>query len=60
MTQGPNMTTQVVQVPTTPGTPGAGNVPNRIGRVRYIRVPIGRVERRGRTCIVEQRYKMRY
>ena len=28
VTQGPNMTTQVVQVPTTPETPGAGNVPN--------------------------------
>ena len=41
MTQGPNMTTQVVQVPTTPGTPGTGNVPNRIGWVRYIRVPAG-------------------
>ena len=41
VTQDPNMTTQVVQVPTTPGTPGAGNVPNRTGRVRYIRVPAG-------------------
>ena len=41
VTQDPNKTTQVVQVPTTPGTPGAGNVPNRTGQVRYIRVPAG-------------------
>ena len=41
VTQDPNMTTQVVQVPTTPRTPGAGNVPNRTGRVRYIRVLAG-------------------
>ena len=41
VTQNPNTTTQVVQVPTTPGTPGAGNVPTRTGKVRYIRVPAG-------------------
>ena len=41
VTQDPNTTTQVVQVPTTSGTPGAGNVPNRTGRIRYIRVPAG-------------------
>ena len=41
VTQNPNTTTQVVQVPTTPGTTGAGNVPNRAGRVRYIRVQAG-------------------
>ena len=36
VTQNPNTTTQVVQVPTTPG---AGNVPTQTGQVRYIRVP---------------------
>ena len=41
VTQNPNTTTQVVQVPTTPGTPGAGNVPARTGQVRYIRVSPG-------------------
>ena len=41
VTQNPNMTTHVVQVPTTPGTPGVGNVPNQTGQVRYIRVPAG-------------------
>ena len=41
VTQNPNTTTQVVQVQTTPGTSGAGNVPNRTGQVRYIRVPAG-------------------
>ena len=41
MTQNPNTTTQVVQIPTTPGTPGAGNVPARTGQVRYIRVSPG-------------------
>ena len=41
VTQNPNTTTQVVQAPTMPGTAGAGNVPNRIGWVRYIRVPAG-------------------
>ena len=41
VTQNPNTTTQVVQVPTMPGTAGAGNVPNQTGRVRYIRVPAG-------------------
>ena len=41
VTQNPNATTQVVQVPTTPGTPGAGNVPTWTGQVRYIRVPAG-------------------
>ena len=39
VTQNPNTTTQVVQIPTTSGTPGVGNVPNRTGQVRYIRVP---------------------
>ena len=41
VTQNPNTTTQMVQVPTTPGTPGVGNVPNQTGQVRYIRVPAG-------------------
>ena len=41
VTQNPNTTTQVVQVPTTPGTTGAVSVPNQTGRVRYIRVPAG-------------------
>ena len=41
VTQNPNTTTQVVQIPTTPGTPGAGNVPTRTGQVRYIKVPPG-------------------
>ena len=44
VTQNPNPTTQVVQVPTTPGTPGAGNVPTWTGQVRYIRVPPGTVK----------------
>ena len=39
VTQNPNTTTQVVQVPITPRTPGAGNVPTWTGQVRYIRVP---------------------
>ena len=39
VTQNPSITTQVVQVPTTSGSPGVGNVPNRTGQVRYIRVP---------------------
>ena len=39
VTQNPNTTTQVVQIPTTPGTPGAGIVPTWTGQVRYIRVP---------------------
>ena len=41
VTQNPNTTTQVVQIPTTPGAPGAGNVPARTGQVRYIRVSPG-------------------
>ena len=41
VTQNPNTTTQVVQIPTTPGTAGVGNVPNQTNRVRYIRVPAG-------------------
>ena len=41
VTQNPNTTTQVVQIPTTPGAPGAGNMPTRTGQVRYIRVPTG-------------------
>ena len=41
VTQNPNTTTQVIQVPTMPGTTGAGSVPNQTGRVRYIRVPAG-------------------
>ena len=41
VTQNPNTTTQVVQIPTTSGTPEAGNVLNRTGQVRYIRVPLG-------------------
>ena len=41
VTQSPNTTTQVVQIPTTPGTSGTGNVTTRPGQVRYIRVPTG-------------------
>ena len=41
VTQNPNTTTQVVQIPTTSRAPGAGNVPARTGQVRYIRVPAG-------------------
>ena len=41
VTQNPNTTTQVVQIPTTPGSPGTGNVSTRSGHVRYIRVPAG-------------------
>ena len=41
VTQNPNTTTQVVQIPTTPGSPGTGNVTTRSGHVRYIRVPAG-------------------
>ena len=41
VTQNPNTTTQVVQVPITPGSPGAGNVPARTGQARYIRIPAG-------------------
>ena len=44
VTQNPNTTTQVVQVPTTSGTPGAGNVPNQASRVRYIKVPAGTIK----------------
>ena len=41
VTQNPNTTTQVVQIPTTPGSPGTGNVTTQPGQVRYIRVPPG-------------------
>ena len=41
VTQNPNTTTQVVQIPTTPGTLGAGNIPARTGQVRYIKVSPG-------------------
>ena len=41
VTQNPNMTTQVVQVPTAPGSPGTGNVTTQPGQVRYTRVPPG-------------------
>ena len=41
MTQNPNTTTRVVQIPTTPGSPGTGNVTTQQGQVRYIRVPPG-------------------
>ena len=41
VTQNPNTTTQVIQAPTMPRTTGAGNLPNQIGRVRYIRVLVG-------------------
>ena len=41
MTQNPNTTTQVVQIPTTPGSSGTGNVTTRPGQVRYMRVPPG-------------------
>ena len=41
VTQNPNTTTQVVQIPTAPGSPGTGNVTTRPGQVKYIRVPPG-------------------
>ena len=41
VTQNPNTTTQVVQIPTTPGSPGTGNVTTQPGQVRYTRVPPG-------------------
>ena len=41
VTQIPNTTTRVVQIPTTPGSPGTGNVTTQQGQVRYIRVPPG-------------------
>ena len=41
MTQNPNTTTQVVQIPTTPGSPGTGNVTTRPSQVKYIRVSPG-------------------
>ena len=41
VTQNPNTTTQVVQIPTTTGTPGAGKAPAQTGQVRYIRIPAG-------------------
>ena len=41
VTQNPNATTQVLQVPTTPGSPGTGNVTAQQSQVRYIRVPLG-------------------
>ena len=41
VTQNPNMTTRVTQVPTAPGSPGTGNVTTQPGQVRYIRVPPG-------------------
>ena len=41
VTQNPNTTTRVVQIPTTPGSPGTGNVTTQQGQVRYIRVPPG-------------------
>ena len=39
VTQNPNPTIRVAQVPTTPGFPGVGNVATQQGQVRYIRVP---------------------
>ena len=44
VTQNPNTTTRVVQIPTTPGSPGTGNVTTRQGQVRYIRVPLAQLE----------------
>ena len=41
MTQVPNTTAQVIQVPASPGPFTAGNVQNPQGTVRYIRVPAG-------------------
>ena len=41
VTQNPNTTTRVVQIPTTPGSPRTGNVTTQPGQVRYIRVPPG-------------------
>ena len=41
VTQNPNTTTRVVQIPTTPGFPGTGNGTTQQGQVRYIRVPPG-------------------
>ena len=41
MTQVPNTTAQVTQVPATPGPSTAGNVQNPQGAVRYIRISAG-------------------
>ena len=41
VTQNPNTTTRMVQVPTAPGSPGTGNVTTQQGQIRYIRVPPG-------------------
>ena len=41
VTQNPNMTTRVIQVPTAPGSPGTGNVTTQQGQIRYIKVPPG-------------------
>ena len=43
VTQNPNTTTRVVQIPTTPGSPRTGNVTTQQGQVRYIRVPPGTI-----------------
>ena len=41
MTQVPNTTTQVIQVPATPGPSTTSSAQNQQGTVRYIRVPTG-------------------
>ena len=41
VTQVPNTTTQITQVPATPGPSTAGNVQNPQGTVRYIRILAG-------------------
>ena len=41
MTQAPNTTAQVMQVPATPGPSTAGNVQNPQRAVRYIKIPAG-------------------
>ena len=38
VTQNPNMTTRVIQVPTASGSPGTGNVTTQQGQIRYIKV----------------------
>ena len=39
VTQNPNTTTRVIQVPTAPGSSGTGNVTAQQGQIRYIKVP---------------------
>ena len=41
VTQNPNMTTRLVQVPAVPGSPGIGNTTTQQSQIRYIKVPPG-------------------